>query len=662
MEGSIWTRRVLVLALCLAFCGIGLVDIFQNSAVADEIGGHMDSGYQYLKTGIFNGGIANFPLGQIIMALPAVLTGAPRAYFSEDQLALFRLPILLLGLLLAIAVWKFGTALDGSVAGLAALTLVCLSPNILGNSTVATLDLPITLFVFLTIGALWRFTEKPTTARLLVLSLALGCALTTKIQAILLIPMIVIVLGVRVADSTVRPRWSWVFLALIPYLVINLVYLHVPFLSGEILPPMFSRALEIKLAHAQGQLGDLQVAYLCGRYSNAGWWYYFPAAIAFKTPIPTLILLIVGLSRCVSKESALFLLMPVSALLGLAMISSVNIGLRHVLPIYPFLFLIAGKGVSFLFSKGRSARMVLVLLGGAYLSQAILIPPHHLSYFNCAVGGPENGRNFLIDSNLDWGQNDHFLRRFLQKQPPGFQIDPDPFHPLSGRIAVNVNAYYGIYGGGGKWAYYWLKDQKPEAVVAESWLIFDTREDPGASERPPVPMSGPVGSRDLFRIWTLVEEPRIREESIEVLRKHLKALDEKFSDLKDPAFRFPLSRAYIAITSYGDAITSLRQLLGSDPSFRPAVGLGSELMVRWKLGMLRFKGRQYLEAPRASEPPSDDELPDILSLSQAARRYGISELLAGVHQGLAKTLTRHGRMDEVRVQEQLAFSLDPGHS
>lgn len=662
MGRSVWIRRVLPLILCIFFAGIGLVDIFQNSAVADEIGGHMDCGYQYLKTGIFNGGIANFPLGQIIMALPPVLTGAPRAYFSEDQLVLFRLPILLLGLLLALALWRFGTEFDGPTTGFAALTLVCFSPNVLANSTLATLDLPITFFIFLTIGALWRFTEKPTMARLLVLSLALGCALTTKIQAILLIPMIVIVLGVKVADSTVRPRWSWVFLVLIPYLVINMVYLHVPFLSGEILPPMFSRALEIKLAHAQGQLGDLQVAYLCGRYSNAGWWYYFPAAIAFKTPIPTLLLLIVGLSRCVSKESVLFLLMPVSALLGLAMISSVNIGLRHVLPIYPFLFLIAGKGVSFLFSKGRSARMVLVLLAGAYVSQAILIPPHHLSYFNCAVGGPGNGRKFLIDSNLDWGQNDHFLRRYLRNQPPGIQIDPDPFHPISGRIAVNVNAYYGIYGGGGKWAYFWLKDQKPQAVVADSWLIFDTREDFVASERPPVPMSGRVGSRDLFRIWALVEEPRIRVESIEVLRKHLKALDEKFSDLEDPAFRFPLARAYIAIADYGDAITSLRQLLGSDPSFRPAVGLGSELMVRWKLGMLRFEGQQYLEPPRASEPPTDDETPDILSLSRVARRYGASKLVAQVHQGLVRTLSRHGRMDEVRVQEQLAFSLDPGNS
>lgn len=653
-------RHLLPLILCLSFIGIGLTDIFRNSAVADEIGGHMDSGFQYLKTGVYNGGIANFPLAQVLMALPAAVSGAPRAYFSEDQLVLFRLPILLMGILLALALWRFGVSHFGRVVGIGALGLYCFSPNILAHSTLATIDLPLSLFVFLTIFALRRFLEEATPGRLLCLSFVLGCALTTKIQALLLIPIIVAVLVIGIRDGKIRPRWDWVFLVVIPYVLINLIYLNVPIVSGHLLPPMFMRALDIKLAHAGGRLGDLQTAYLCGRYSSNGWWYYFPAAILFKTPLPTLVLLFIGLARKFSKREILFLYLPIAAFLGSAMLSSVNIGLRHILPIYPFLFLVAGRGAEFLFSGGRWKRAGLGLLAGAYLAQAILIPPHHLSFFNFAVGGPQNGRRYLVDSNLDWGQNDRFLEAYLCSHPgKAFQIDPDPFHPSGGSIAVNVNAYYGIYGGGREEAYSWLKGREPDDIVSCTWLIFDPPMTFRNSNEGFQKEAGHGGNPDLFRLWTFIEDPVSWERSDEVLRRHLRALEVEFPDLSDPAFRFQLARAYIALTSYGDAIANLRFLMRAQPSFRPALGLGSELMVRWKLGMLRFGGRQYLEAPRPSALPLEGEVPDFPSVLRAGRRLRLSTLIARVHRGLGQSLIREGRDREGRTQSSLAFALDP---
>ena len=155
---SAWPRlRVLLIPAlaCLLFFLNGLNDAFQNSAVADEVGGHMTAGYLYWTSGRYTGGIANFPLAHLLIALPVVLLGRSYELFSEQHLVLFRLPVLLMGLLLGIVLYRFTAGLFGRKAGLGALFLFCLSPNTLAHASLATLDLPIAFFVVLTAYALW---------------------------------------------------------------------------------------------------------------------------------------------------------------------------------------------------------------------------------------------------------------------------------------------------------------------------------------------------------------------------------------------------------------------------------------------------------------------------------------------------------------------------
>src|SRR5262249_4468416 len=151
-----------------------------------------------------------------------------------------------------------------------------------------------------------------------------------------------------------------------------------------------------------------------------GFWLYFPVAFLVKTPIPTLILLIATFALWIFRRrkrlNETFLLVPVVVYFCLAVWAGINIGLRHLLPIYPFIFVLLGSTVAELWNrKNRLARSGLLLLSAWYLWSAISIYPNYLAYFNEFAGGPDNGHKILLDSNLDWGQDLKGLKRWMDQ-------------------------------------------------------------------------------------------------------------------------------------------------------------------------------------------------------------------------------------------------------
>jgi len=96
--------------------------------------------------------------------------------------------------------------------------------------------------------------------------------------------------------------------------------------------------------------------------------------------------------------------------------SKVNIGLRHILSVYPFLFVLASRLATVRFRR----RWLVPLLVGAPLVMtavsAIRIAPHQLAYFNELVGGPDQGYRYLSDSNLDWGQDLKGVKAYMDKE------------------------------------------------------------------------------------------------------------------------------------------------------------------------------------------------------------------------------------------------------
>ncbi len=173
-------------------------------------------------------------------------------------------------------------------------------------------------------------------------------------------------------------------------------------------------------------------AFLFGRLSTSGWWYYFPAAMLVKTPLVALLAIVAALGLAGKKAWAgeerlrlAFLLVPAAVLLAAAMSAKLNIGHRHILPAYPFLFVLCGNLAGWRPRISRRSRQVLGALGLAAVAAGAFVvwsPPwrpafvgsHYLAYFNELAGGPRNGFRVLADSNVDWGQDLPALKTWLE--------------------------------------------------------------------------------------------------------------------------------------------------------------------------------------------------------------------------------------------------------
>ncbi len=150
----------------------------------------------------------------------------------------------------------------------------------------------------------------------------------------------------------------------------------------------FLRGIQDLRAHnAQGH-----PSYLFGEVRREGWWYYFPVALWFKSTLPLLVAFAFGIRKRTASLVAAF-----AVILAIAMLSRISIGVRHVLPLYPLMAIIAAYGITQL----RKPLAIAVVV--AQLATFALAHPDHLAYFNVTAG--RDPSRILLDSNLDWGQD-----------------------------------------------------------------------------------------------------------------------------------------------------------------------------------------------------------------------------------------------------------------
>lgn len=218
--------------------------------------------------------------------------------------------------------------------------------------------------------------------------------------------------------------------------------------------------------------------FLAGRRSNTGWWYYFPCTFLMKsTPVELLlaagllVLCIAGLRALPGAWKSLdidlqVLCLAVSIFSLLVMTSRINLGQRYILILYPVL-IVAGVDRLWAYSGKRpkvAAGCAVVLLVGQAIS-CLSVAPHYLSYFNSLVGGPERGWHYLVDSNIDWGQDLPSLRRELERlgsrrvalryfgtaDPKAYGVEADRVPHLTrpleeyDMLAVSVSPLQGVY-------------------------------------------------------------------------------------------------------------------------------------------------------------------------------------------------------------------------
>ncbi|QDU60936.1 Dolichyl-phosphate-mannose-protein mannosyltransferase [Planctomycetes bacterium Pan216] len=176
---------------------------------------------------------------------------------------------------------------------------------------------------------------------------------------------------------------------------------------------------EQKFEAGDNDIGRYQM-YLRGQLRREGWWYYYLYALAVKLPLSSWALLALGLVAwgwpTTPRRSAwpLVLLAGVP-IFAMTFLTDINIGVRYLLPIFPFLFLIAGGAASW--SRPRWWNGLIAALVLANAVTLAMIHPSELAYFNALVGGPREGRFHLIDSNLDWGQDLRRLSAWIDEHP-----------------------------------------------------------------------------------------------------------------------------------------------------------------------------------------------------------------------------------------------------
>lgn len=508
-----------------------------KSATMDEPN-HIARGTVYLRTGDLRLGRVHPPLIDCICALPLaldrnVVLPLDHPSWEERNLDTFssefvwkanqnghsivfraRLPIVALTLLLAGIVYCWARELFGRNAGLLALTLFALDPNVLAHGSLATNDLGFACFATLSLYTFWRWLRQPAWPRAVLAGIAFGLAQASKFSAVLLIPGLALVALAYwlFSPAEQRPRvkatqlLAWLSLiGVAGVIVVWLIYGFKVGLSGQettIPAPAYFDELKGIIE----RVGKGNPTFLLGSYSNTGWWYYFPVAFVVKTPLPTLLL--VGASfayawRHRTWRQGLLLLIPVVVHFAFSMFSGFNIGYRHLLPALVLLVIFASQLAQGRFHIRSKAvwvgAILLVWLAVGTLSRL----PDHLAYFNEIAGGPSHGYEVLVDSNLDWGQDLIGLRNYMEREgiksvnlsyfgivdPGAYGINYQPlpgypryiwrhnsFPPFLLRPAPGVYAISATNLQGALFEihnmYAWFRNRTPDAVIGHSIFIY----------------------------------------------------------------------------------------------------------------------------------------------------------------------------------------------
>ncbi|HTP39129.1 MAG TPA: hypothetical protein VMI92_06100 [Steroidobacteraceae bacterium] len=457
-----------------------------------------------------------------------VLYGSSASY--DTLLTLARIGMLPFLVVLLVATWFWVRRWYGDA--MAALTvLLCVStPVILGHAGIVALDVPVSGLTILSLFLLLRWFELPSLGRTLALGASCGLAIATKLSAVPFIAIAALTLiGIRLCWLRSRPIVAWQLLrrgsevALMLLLVVLItvgvygdkrVLLTTPDhasnkalnliagRSGWLHDQLYDFAARVPLpigiekvplnflgVEWHNQVGHL--SFLLGETQRYGWWYFYPVALYYKTPLPLLLLGLAGLAWLgISgwRERNLYKLAPtacfVSILVFCCAYSHINIGVRHVLVLYPLLALGAAWAAIRLWQRRELwIKTAVAVLLAWQVSTIVTAYPDYLAYFNFTAGAhPER---ILVDSDLDWGQDLRRLTKVLaaRKVPEvyiGYMGTADlnrealpPWHalvpgqPVHGWVAIDMLSLKEKRAG-----YSWLSNYQPVQRVGMSMDLY----------------------------------------------------------------------------------------------------------------------------------------------------------------------------------------------
>jgi hypothetical protein len=362
-----------------------------------------------------------------------------------------------LSLLLGLLVFLAAREMFGDGAALFALALVVFEPNMIAHGAYVTTDMGISCFMFASIYAFYRYVKAPSVGRLIVLGLVSGLALASKHSGVLLLPFGLALIITEILWSSpetrtnkrrVALRLTGAFLAASTIAIVVLWafygFRYAARPGGMQLSPSlaeYARGLkglepQVYLALARLHLlpesylyglvdvrliSDSFSTYIFGKVYAHGVWFYFPAAFIIKSTAAFMgLLLLTGFAIVTGKLRArrevFFLTIPPVLYLLIATGTGLNIGARHILPMYPFLSVLIGGATLALAHKDRRWAYVVGLLLAWHVVSSARAYPNYLAYSNEFWGGPANTYKYLTDSNTDWGQQLKAVKKYLDNR------------------------------------------------------------------------------------------------------------------------------------------------------------------------------------------------------------------------------------------------------
>ena len=373
-------------------------------------------------------------------------------------------------------VFLWARSLWSDTGGIFALVLYIFSPTTLAHGALVTSDMCGTFWLLAATGAWWRLTQRVDRCRLAISLVTASCAVVAKFSCVLLLPIAAAIglwrcfqsRSIVVYFGRTRATWQADGIAFRLVLLVANAAAHVlvavaviwmcfgfryaafnpnlpsasDFFSSfdAMLPANGSiRWLLVHVrAHRYLPEGFVQgiayvfygarqrPAFVAGEYGSTGWWWFFPFAFLVKSSIAELLTcatlaVVAGIQSFRAGTPMLLRQMErIAPLLclgviytGFSIFSHLNIGQRHILPLYPVLFILAGAIARP--RAGRARAALAILLVGISAAEAYSTRPDYLSFFNQLAGGPKNGWRLLGDSSLDWGQNLPRLSAWLQE-------------------------------------------------------------------------------------------------------------------------------------------------------------------------------------------------------------------------------------------------------
>tara|TARA_Y100000310_G_scaffold345466_1_gene465294 strand:- start:708 stop:2486 length:1779 start_codon:yes stop_codon:yes gene_type:complete len=461
--------KIVVVFLLLVNFFLISSSVYKESITWDEIC-YIGMGKYIIETGNFrtDGSISHAPLSYYINSLFLYFTDIPDEIMTKEScwvrgkdllfeskdpirlLFFIRLPLMLLSVLLGFYVFKWAKELYGIKAGLFALFFYSFSPNIIATAKFALTDFSLVCFSFISMYYFWKFCNKSTAWNLIVLGFITGLALISKITALFLIP-IYIVLGLIFIRRIFSERIiDLVIIFLLAFFVVFAAYGFQIQTLSDTLPDHYLQRAHEEIDNRIGNYNIEKFAYFfidnvplpaatyfavigdVAYHSTTGFngyffgkifapedkpFYYFFGLMALKTPIPALIILVISIIffrrlRHKKLKNEFFFIVPIIIFFASFIFNKVSYDLRHVLTIYPFIFVFMSKVTNFKFKRKYPIYALILLLW--YLISSLAIYPYYVAYFNEFVQ-PENGYKYLSGFNIDAGQDLIRLKDFMDK-------------------------------------------------------------------------------------------------------------------------------------------------------------------------------------------------------------------------------------------------------